>query len=423
MQYINKDLGSFGLHLVKTNKFKTVTIRVVFHTPIKKEEITLRNVLTDILLQSSKEYDSRRSLTIKAEELYAADITTNNQRVGNYIVSSFILQTLNDKYTEKGNLDASIAFLNEIIFNPDVTNNKFRTDKLDVVKTNAQVALNSIKEDASSYSLMRLAEAFDKDSPISYRMTGYLEDLEKITEENLYKYYQKMIDNDLVDIFVVGDFEETEMIQIIKKYFKFKKLKKGKGKYQLEIRKCNSKRLFAKETTDNTQSKLAIACPVNKLTEYERNYPLVLANLILGGGTDSKLFKEVREANSLCYTIHSMFNKMDNLLVIAAGIDKDNATKTVELITKELKDLKKGKFLEKDIETAKEFYFTALEEVEENEHRIINEFLSRELLGIDSLEKRREKMSKVTKQEIVKASKKIGMDTIFLLEGVKNEEN
>ena len=38
-------------------------------------------------------------------------------------------------------------------------------------------------------------------------MTGYLEDLETITEENLYRYYQKMIDNDLVDIFIVGDFQ------------------------------------------------------------------------------------------------------------------------------------------------------------------------------------------------------------------------
>lgn len=419
MQYINKDLGSFGLHLIKTDKFKTVTVRVVFHTPIKKEEITMRNILSDILLQSSKDYESRRDLTIKAEELYAADISTNNQRVGNYIVSSFLLQILNDKYTEAGNMEESIKFLSEIIFNPDVKDNKFKTEKLDVVKNNANVALNSLKEDASSYSLIRLVEAFDKSSPVSYRMTGYLEDLETITEENLYRYYQKMIDNDLVDIFIVGDFDATEMTQIIKKYFKFKKLKKNKEPYRLECRKCNSRRLFAKEKIDNTQSKLAIACPTNKLTDYERNYPIVLANLILGGGTDSKLFKEVREENSLCYTVHSFFNKMDGLLYITAGIDKKNATKTVELITKDLIDMKKGRFTERDITIAKEFYNTAQEEIEENEYRIINEYLARELLGVDPVEERIEKMNKVTKQEIVKVSKKIGMDTVFLLEGVK----
>lgn len=423
MQYISKDLGSFGLHLIKTDKFKTVTMRVVFHTPIKKEEITTRNILSDILLQSSKEYENRRDLTIKAEELYAADITTNNQRVGNYIMTSFILQTLNDKYTESGNMEESIKFLSEIIFNPDVSDNRFKTEKLDIVKNNATVALNSIKEDASSYSLIRLAEAFDKASPVSYRMTGYLEDLDQITEASLYDYYQSMINNDLVNIFIVGDFDETEMVQTVRKYFKFKKLKKHKESYFIEARKCNNRRLFAKEKIENTQSKLAIACPVNKLSDYERKYPLVLANLIFGGGTDSKLFKEVREENSLCYTIHSFFNKMDNILFITAGIDRSNALRTVELISKDLLDIKKGKFTERDIAIAKEFYSTAQEEITENEHRIINEYLSRELLGIDPVEKRIEKMNKVTKQEIVKASKKIGMDTVFLLEGVKNEED
>jgi len=222
MQYIRKDLGSFRLHQIKTDKFKTITIRVVFHSPIKKEEITMRNILTDILLQSSKEYDSRRSLTIKAEDLYAADITTNNQRIGNYIVSSFILQILNDKYTESGNLDKSVEFLSQIIFNPDVKNNAFNKEKLEIVKNNATVSLNSLKEDATSYSLIRLAEAFDSSSPASYRMTGYLDDLDNIDESNLYEYYKKMIDNDYVDIFVVGDFDDKEMLSIIKKYFKFK---------------------------------------------------------------------------------------------------------------------------------------------------------------------------------------------------------
>lgn len=423
MQYIDKDLGSYGLHLIKTNKFKTVTMRVVFHSPIKKEEITMRNILTDILLQSSKEYDSKRNLTIKAEELYAADITTNNQRIGNYILSSFVAQVLNDKYTEKGNLEEAIKFLSEIIFNPDVDNNKFKTDKLDIVKNNAHIALNSIKEDSSNYSLIRLSEAYDKESPTSYRMTGYPEDLDKITTENLFNYYKKMIDNDYVDIFVAGDFSTEEMTALVKKYFKFKKVKKQKKAYLLEPHKCRNRRLIAKETIENSQSKLAIACPVSKMTDYERNYALLLANLIFGGGTDSKLFKEVREKNSLCYTIRSLFIKMDNLLVITAGIDKDNFTKTVELITKNLTDMKKGKFSEKDLNFAKEFYSTVQEEICENEHRLINDSLSRLILGLDPLEDRVAKMNKVTKQDVVKVSKKIGMDTIFLLEGVKCEED
>ena len=51
MEYVKKDLGSYKLHLVKTNQFKTITVRVAFRSPVVKEEITLRNVLCDMFLQ------------------------------------------------------------------------------------------------------------------------------------------------------------------------------------------------------------------------------------------------------------------------------------------------------------------------------------------------------------------------------------
>ena len=108
MDYIKKDLGSYNLHMINTEKFKTITVKVVFHTPIIKQEITKRNVLADVLLQSSKKYNSKRDLIIAAEELYSVDIANNNQRLGNYILTSFNFQVLMDKYTEEGNLEKSI---------------------------------------------------------------------------------------------------------------------------------------------------------------------------------------------------------------------------------------------------------------------------------------------------------------------------
>ncbi len=423
MKYISKDLGSFGLHMINSDKFKTITVKVLFHTPIIKEEITKRNVLADILLQSSKKYDSKRNLTIEAEELYAAELSANNQRLGNYIGTSFTLQVLQDIYTEENNVEKSIEFLSDIIFDPDVENQAFKTDKLDIVKYNVVVGITSLKEDATSYALTRMAEAYDKDSPISYRMSGYIEDLEKINEKNLYEAYRKMIESDYVDIYVVGNFEPKEMMRMIKKYFRFKKIKKRKASYSLDVKKTRKRRLFAKETIENSQSKLAIVCPLPKLTDFEKNYSMVLANIILGGGTDSKLFKEVREKNSLCYSIYSFMNKLDSVLIITAGIDKDNFQKTVDLITKNISEMKKGHFTDHDIEIAKEFYHASLEEVEENENRLISECIGESILGYESMEERQKKMSKIKKRDIVRASKKITMDTVFLLEGVADEEN
>lgn len=423
MEYIKKDLGSYKLHLIKTDKFKSITVKVSFHRVIKKNEITIRNILSDMFMQSSKKYNSKRELTIKAQDLYAAGLRTTNSRLGNYINTDFYLTVLNDKYTEDGNFASSLEFLSEIIFNPDVEDGKFNEEKLDIVKSTCRSALNSIKEDASNYSLIRMAEAFGEGEPISYRMMGYLEDLDDITGTSLYEFYLDMIKNDFVDIFVIGDISIKETTDLIKKYFKFDILKKLKMPFMVEEKKPRRSKLVFNEKIDNTQSKLAIGCRINGLSEYERNYPLTLFNVIFGGCSDSKLFKEVREENSLCYTIYSITNKLDNVLLIRAGIDKENYKKTVSLIEKNLKDMCNGKFDETDILMAKEYYNTALEEIEDSQSKIINNYLMMELINTDDIDVKREKMSKVTKSEIVKVAKKVTIDTIFCLEGVRNEED
>ena len=419
MQYTKKDLGSFNLHMIKTDKFKTITLRIVFHSPIVKEEITKRLALSEILLQSSYNYPTRRDLTIKAEELYSADVYSNTSRVGNYINTSFTISVLNDKYTEEGNMKKAIEFISDVILNPNIENKAFKYDKLEIVKNNIKVAIDSVKEDTTGYSLMRLAEEFDKTSPVSYRMIGYSEDLDNIDISNLYEFYKKVINNDYIDIFIIGDIEKKEILQIIKNNFKFRTIKKKKAPYELKPKKCRSRRLIAKETINNSQSKLVIACPINKLTSYEKQYVLPLANIIYGGGTDSRLFKHVREENSLCYSINSSTRVLDSLLVISAGIDKDNYKTTLHLATKLLEELKRAKITEKDINKAKELYKTAIDSIEDNEYQVINEYFKEEVLSLDNYKERFKNIDKVKRTEIIKVFRKINMDTVFLLEGVE----
>lgn len=423
MEYVKKDLGSYNLHLIKTDQFKTVTVRVAFHSPIVKEEITLRNVLCDMFLQSSSKYPSKRDLTIEAQELYAADIQTNNSRLGNYNNLDIYLSVLHDKYTEDGNLKKALEFLNEIIFHPDVSKQKFSKEKLEIVKSTMRSNLSSLKEDGASYSLLRLFEVMDKDRVSSYRMVGYLEDLDKITPEALYQYYEKMIRSDMVDVFVIGDIDFLEMTKMIREIIPIKTVKRRKVSYSLSEVKPRSRRLFAKEVVDTSQSKLAIGCRCYGLSTYERNYALSLYNVILGGSGDSKLFKEVREKNSLCYVINSVPNKLDHLILIRAGIDKENYSKTLELIEKNLQDMRKGIFSDDEINVAKEYFCTALDEVLDSQTRILDNYYMMELIGTDDLEEKRKKIMSVTKEDIMKVAKKVKMDTVFLLEGDSHEED
>ena len=78
------------------------------------------------------------------------------------------------------------------------------------------------------------------------------------------------------------------------------------------------------------------------MKEFERNYVLTLYNIILGGGSESLLFQNVREKHSLCYYISSSANKVDNLMIISSGIAKNNLKKTLTLIKKEMKNISDG---------------------------------------------------------------------------------
>ena len=423
MEYIKKDLGSYSLHLIKTNQFKTITVRIAFRSPVVKDEITLRNVLCDMFLQSSGKYPSKRELTIAAQELYAADIETHNSRLGNYNNLDVYLTVLHDKYTEERNFKSALQFLNEIVFHPDVCNQKFSSEKLEIVKSTMRSNLSSLKEDGASYSLLRLFEVMDKTRVSSYRMVGYLEDLDKVTPETLYQYYQKMIHSDMVDVFVIGDIDFKEMTEMIRQVIPIKTVKRQKIPYLLDDVRPRVKRMFEKEKIDTSQSKLAIGCRCYKLSSYERNYVLTLYNIILGGSGDSKLFKEVREKNSLCYVINSVPNKLDLLVLIRAGIDKENYSKTLELIDKQLQSMRKGNFSDDEIKVAKEYFCTALDEVMDNPNRILDNYYMMELLGTDDLEEKRHKIMGVSKADIIKVAKKIKMDTVFLLEGDSHEEN
>ena len=54
MNYEVVNMGAYNLHLINTNKFKTITVEVDFRRVVKKDEITKRVLLKDILLNSTK---------------------------------------------------------------------------------------------------------------------------------------------------------------------------------------------------------------------------------------------------------------------------------------------------------------------------------------------------------------------------------
>ena len=413
MKYKKIEFGSYNLHLINTDKFKTITVKINFKRKIKKSEITKRSLLARVLLESSKNYQSSRLLEIKTEDLYnlLLDSSTNNS--GEYTIFSLLSTFLIDKYTEPDQIKNSIDFLLEILLNPNVENGEFNKDSFNLAYASLKQDLLLQKDNPDFYSGIRVDEETDKKAPYSFNAAGYLEDLEQIDEKNLYTYYKSMLRSDLIDIFVIGNFNEEEIKKQFFKYFKINTVKKPSETHIISHKAYRKRIKTVIEKKPYEQSKLIINCKTMNLTSFEMKYVVRIFSFILGGGPNSKLFKEVREKNSLCYSIRSSYGLLSNMLKIKAGINKENFRKTTNLIKKELKKIGKGEFSEEDINQAKTTYISTFENITDSPYSIIGVYESHEYLSLDLIDERIKNINKVTK--------KIHIDTIYLLEGDTNE--
>ena len=421
MKYNKISLPTYNIHVVETKKFKTVTVKVNFKRLLKKEEIAYRNVLINVLCESTADYPTKRLMEMATEDLYDLSYQGSNYISGKYSVVGFDIVFLNEKYTEAGMFDKSIDFLISMLFHPNLdsskTSKKFNKRAFDMAYNLLESNLKSLKESPAMYSRMRMLECMEPNSETSLRSCGYMEDLEKIDSHKLYKYYEGMLKKDIVDIFVIGDVKKDKVTKIIEEKFHLNTLKKQSDSHFIVPK---SRRLLPKtikEKSNYSQSQLVMGYKLSNLTDFELRYVLNVYCYILGGGPDSKLFKNVREKNSLCYTISSTGQPLNSIMIVSAGIDAKDFNKTVSLIKKEVKQMIKGNFTDDDIIKAKVTYLNSLKELEDNPQSILSMYVGMEYLNSHDMDMRINNINKVSKSDVVALANKIHIDTIYLLEG------
>lgn len=422
MEYIKYELGAYNLNVIKTNNFKTVRVEVKFRNVVKKEEITLRNLLKMVLIESTKKFDTERKFVIESEELYDLKLSSTSSRVGNFTTLSFNLTFLNEEYTEKGLHNKSLDFLMEVLFNPNVSNNKFDSLSFNNCVNKLEKSIMGRKDNKTKYSIFALLQHMG-DYAYSYDQYGYLSDLKNIDEAKLYEYYKKVLMNDLVDVYVIGNVDSNEIKEYFINNFKINSFKKEKMNVLIDEVLPRKRVKVFKEEDDVNQTKIAIGLRFNDVSEYERKYVLYVYNEILGGSGNSLLFDTVREKNSLAYYINSIAQGYDNLLIIYTGIDKDRVDLGLKLIKKTIKDIEKGKFTSNMFNNAINMITSSLKLSLETQPSVINNYYAMNILNSDDINTRISKFEKVTKEDVINFSKKIKMDTVFLLEGDHNEED
>lgn len=422
MNYKMYDMLSYKLHCVQIDKFRKTKVIINFKRKVKKDEITLRSLLSKVLLESSKNYPTSRLMTIETENLYNSILNSSSFLSGNYAVISFESLFLNDEWVDDNLFEKAISFLLDIIMNPHVENNAFFENSFNLAKLSLEQELKSIKDNPNRYGILRLYEEMDSKSVSSYNAVGYLEDLENITSKDLYEYYKTFLKNDLIDIFIISPKEGEEIKNIFRDQIEINVLKKKSDSHFVSYNKYRTRNKIVHEKSDFQQSKIYIGCKFDKLSDFEAKYVSVLYSYILGGGPASRLFSVVREENSLCYYISSSFRLIYKHLIITAGINAKDFKKCLRLVKKELKNMQMGKFDDKKIEEAKITYLNSIKELKDSPVSILNTYIGHEYLGTDLIDIREKEINKVTKDMIVDFAKKLHVDTVYVLEGSDEDE-
>lgn len=412
-------------HMIETNKFKTNLFAIFLSVPLNRESVTQNALIPAVLRRGTANLKTQEEISIALENMYGATLDCGVEKTGDNQTLKFYLETLNDTFLpEQENLSKkAIELLLDVVFNPLTENRNFKKEYVDSEKKTIKRLIEGKIDNKDMYAYNRCIEEMYKNKPYGLYKYGYIEDLDKLDEKNLYEDYKKLLNEAKIDIFVSGNFGNDDIIDVINENINIVNLKPREDKHIINTEEKEKKEKVEVQTIqepkDVTQGKLVIGLDID-FYEPDSKYAMCLYNVILGESATSKMFQNVREKAGLAYSARSTYVRQKNNIFIRAGIEISNYEKAVNIIKEQLEDMKNGKFTEEDIENAKKHMVAGIKTVQDEQDSEITYYMGQELSGkLIYFEDYINKINDVTREQIDQIAKNININTIYFL---KNNE-
>ncbi|MDN6626472.1 MAG: insulinase family protein, partial [Pisciglobus halotolerans] len=275
-------------------------------------------------------------------------------------------------------------------------------------------------DDKQAYASLALQELLFEDKDQQVPGIGIKEDLENITARSLYDYYHTMIQEDEVDIYVMGSVDEDKITE----YFKEFPFKKRNSSKETPFYKGISATKFHQKTEKQeiTQAKFNLGYAAPIYYHKENYYAGQVFNGLFGGFPHSKLFMNVREKESLAYYASSSLDTFRGMMVVQTGIDSKEVDKVRDIIAEQLDEMQKGNFSDVAFLQTKSMLKNQLIQSEDNPGGVIERIYSGQLVSENeiTLEEWLKGIEETTREEVIAVAKQIELKGIFFLSGGKN---
>lgn len=404
-----------NIKIIKSNKFKTITIKVVLYNKFNKENATGLSLLSRVLTNTTKKYNTKRKMINKLCNLYDASVYTGTNPSHEVSINTFTMTIVNDKIINDSKfVFEGIKFLYEMIKNPNVENNAFNEEVFNEEKRILKDEIIKIYNNKNRYALRQAIKHMCPNESVSISSLGTLEELEKITPESLYVLYKDLIENSNVYIYAMGDVDDSfkEKLSIFN----------GIKSCNIELNPVVTETIiptevkYITEKQDLKQAKLVMGFRTGCNYKDVEYYELQLFSLMYGGLFCSNLFQEVREKHNYAYDIASFLVPDSKVMIVSCGVDSENIDATIEIINNELKKYQDGDIDEELLEIAKTNAISDLNEIEDSPNAYINTLTKQVLLDQNySIEDVQDIVRGISKENIIKQAQNIYLDTVFVL--------
>ena len=409
-------------HFINTDKHKTDLSCVILTVPLKREIVTKNALIPFLLRRGTEKLPSQYEINKEMENMYGASFNLGIDKTGDNIILKFYIESIRNEFALSGEniLEMNISNLLDIVFNPLKVDGKLNAEFLEIEKENLRKVISSKIDDKDAYAYERCISEMYKGEGFGLFKFGYVEDIDEITIDSITEYYNWLIDNAKIDIFISGKINDEEVKTILLNNENIKRLNPREGYYILNNESTECKEIVEKEneileSMNVVQGKLVLGLDVDFKDENAQCIALVY-NAILGDGANSMMFQNVREKEGLAYSSKSSFIKQKMNIFVRCGIQIENYEKALSLIKVQLENIKNGLFTDEDFEVAKVYLTSSIKNIEEEQDTEVVYYIGQELSKTNrSVEEYISRIEQVTKEDVLNIAKNVHVNTVYFL--------
>ena len=407
-----------SLTCIQDRRFKQNCVSIQYLREMKRGESAMNALIPSVLLRGCKSAPDLRQITLRLDDLYGASVSPISRRAGDYQASGFYVSLMDDRFALEGEpvLEKTLDFVRELLFDYPTEDGGFLKDFVEGEKVNQIAAIESELNDKRVYAAQKLLETLCGSDPYGVPKMGTREEVEAITPQGLLRHYEAVRRESPVEVYYVGSAEPDRVAGFVKKMFaqevrEPKDLPKQTGL-------TPGDKQDRRETLEIAQGKLCMGFTTPITNRDDRFAAMQVANGILGGDVTSKLFQNVREKQSLCYSIGSGYYAAKGILLVSAGIDFDKEDHVRREIRSQLEACQRGEITDEELAASKQSLLTALRSVQDSPSATENYYSAVSMAQTGrSWEAHMDLLSKVTKEDVVACARSLELHSTYFLEG------